>query len=426
MLFSSLTFIYYFLPITLLIYYIIPNKLRNTWLLIVSLIFYFWGEPKYTLLMLISILNGWLGGILIEKSTKKAVTVSTKAIAAIPIAIQFILLAIFKYTDFVIESINTIANSKFNTLNIALPIGISFYSFQIISYLIDVYRGDEEVETNIIDFGAYVTMFTQLIAGPIVRYTSIKEEMKNRKLNINTLSDGITRFTIGLAKKVLLADNLYELIMKLETINDGNMLIYWIIAICYTMQVYLDFSGYSDMAIGLGKMLGFTFIENFNYPLESSSITEFWRRWHLSLSTWLKDYIYIPLGGSRCNTKKWIINILLTWGFSGLWHGADWNFVIWGLYFGVWLILEKLVFKQFIEKHKLIYKLITIISILVSFIIFSYSDMSILGNTLRGMVNFKHLRFSSIQKYELASHLILIIICIFASISLPKKIFKKL
>ena len=422
MLFSSLTFIYYFLPITLVTYYILPDKfkLKNTWLFLTSFLFYFWGEPKYSILMITSIINGWLGGILIEKSGYK------KSVATIFITIQFALLGIFKYTDFLIDSINNLVGTKFDLLNIALPIGISFYSFQIISYLIDVYRKDEKAEKNFIDLGAYITMFPQLIAGPIVRYTSIREEMKNRVLNVEIVSQGITRFMVGLAKKVLLADSLYEFITKLEAVNNGNMIIYWIVGLCYTLQIYLDFSGYSDMAIGLGKMLGFTFTENFNYPLESRSITEFWRRWHLSLSTWLKDYIYIPLGGSRCSTKRWIINILLTWGFSGLWHGANWNFVIWGLYFGVWLILEKLVLNQFIKKDKWYNNLTTMLIIIVSFVIFSYSDMAILGNTLKGMVNFKHLGLDSIQIYEIASHLFLVIICILASISLPKKIFIKI
>ena len=420
MLFSSLTFIYYFLPITMILYLISPNKLKNTILFLMSFLFYFWGEPKYSLLMLGSILNGWLGGILIEKSGYK------KAVTGIFVAIQFGLLGVFKYTDFLIESVNSLAGTKFDLMKIALPIGISFYSFQIISYIIDVYRKDEEVEKNFIDFGAYVTMFPQLIAGPIVRYTTIKDEMKNRVINFNTLSEGITRFTIGLAKKVILADSLYEFITKLESINTGNAIIYWLIAGCYSMQIYLDFSGYSDMAIGLGKMLGFTFMENFNYPLESKSITEFWRRWHLSLSTWLKDYIYIPLGGSRCSTKRWILNIILTWGFSGLWHGANWNFVIWGLYFGVWLIIEKLVISQFTKKNKWYNNLYTLVIIMVSFVIFSYTDMSILGNTLRGMVNFKHLGFNSIQIYEIASHSFLVIMCILGSTSLPKKVVKDL
>lgn len=420
MLFSSITFIYLFLPITLILYVLTKGRIRRAILFLMSMLFYFWGEPKYSILMLASVLNGWLGGIVIEKSGFK------KHIASIFVTLQFALLGIFKYTDFIIESINNISNSNLKLLNIALPIGISFYSFQIISYLIDVYRKDEVVEKNLIDFGAYVTMFPQLIAGPIVRYTDIREQLKNNKLSIDKMSEGITRFTIGLAKKVLLADNIVNLATKLENINDGSMLVYWIIGIVYTLQIYLDFSGYSDMAIGLGKMLGFDFMENFNYPLESKSITEFWRRWHLSLSTWLKDYIYIPLGGSRCTTKRWVVNILLTWGFSGLWHGASWNFVIWGLYFGIWLILEKLVINQFVKKNNFINYFITMIIIIVSFIIFTYSDMEVMSRALRGLVNFKHIRMNAEASYEILSYSFLLIICMIGSTSLPKRLFNRL
>lgn len=420
MLFSSLTFIYIFLPITLLLCEVSFGKLRSLALFVMSFLFYFWGEPKYSILMLVSILNGYLGGILIEKSNYR------KPVASIFIAFQFLLLGIFKYTDFFIDTVNSLTGSDFKLLKIALPIGISFYSFQIISYLIDVYRKDEVAEKNFIDFGAYVTMFPQLIAGPIVRYTSIREEMKNYHITIENFSSGITRFMIGLAKKVILADNIVGLATKLEQVNDGSFIVYWVIGIVYTLQIYLDFSGYSDMAIGLGKMMGFTFHENFNYPLESKSITEFWRRWHISLSTWLKDYIYIPLGGSRCSTKRWIINILLVWSFSGLWHGASWNFVIWGVYFGFWLILEKLVLKQFVKKDCWINNLVTIILVVISFIIFTYSDLTVLGNTLKGLVNFKHLSVNSAALYEITSYSFLLILCILGSTSLPKKIYEKI
>ena len=335
MLFTSISFLYYFLPLVLIIYFIVPKKFKNLVLLIFSLLFYFYGEPKYILLMLFEILVSFIGAILIDKYKDKSILILT-------LFIHIILLIIFKYTDFFITNINNIFNTNFKLLNIALPIGISFYTFQIISYLIDVYKGKVKVQKNIIKLATYVSLFPQLIAGPIVRYEVIANELDNRKHSFEDFAIGVRRFTIGLAKKVLIANILGELCTKFNLVEERSIILYWLFAISYMLQIYFDFSAYSDMAIGLGRIFGIHFPENFNYPYISKSITEFWRRWHISLSTWFRDYIYIPLGGNRVSKIKFLRNILIVWLLTGLWHGASWNFIIWGLSFGILLIIEKL------------------------------------------------------------------------------------
>ncbi len=347
MVFSSLSFIFFFLPIFLLIYFISKKELQNIVILLGSLFFYAWGEPKYVIVMIFSIIFNYLCGLLINRYRKQ-----DKLFLILAIIGNLLLLFVFKYLDFTIININRLFSSNINSLNLLLPIGISFYTFQAMSYVIDVYKKKVKVQKNIITMGTYVALFPQLIAGPIVRYKDIEKQLSNRTINLNKVSDGIRRFIIGLGKKVIIANNVAVIA---DTIFDGNIqntgaLILIIGTIAYALQIYFDFSGYSDMAIGLGKILGFDFLENFNYPYISKSITEFWRRWHISLSSWFRDYVYIPLGGNRVSKIKWIRNIFMVWFLTGLWHGASWNFILWGLYFAVILLLEKLVLSKYLDK----------------------------------------------------------------------------
>ena len=339
MLFSSIPFLYYFLPGVLILYFLVPRKAKNTVLLIGSLCFYGWGEPKYLILMVASIIIGYFAGLLIEatKEIKKK-----KLLLFISVIINILFLGFFKYSDFFIENFNAVTGLSINLLKIALPIGISFYTFQILSYVADVYRGTVPAQKDIIKLATYISMFPQLIAGPIVRYSDIVCSLDERNLNFEAIAYGIRRFITGLAKKVLIANALGEFCSVFKASDDKAIAFYWVYAVCFALQVYFDFSGYSDMAIGLGKILGFEFMENFNYPFISKSVTEFWRRWHISLGSWFRDYVYIPLGGNRVKKSRWIFNILVVWFLTGFWHGAAWNFIIWGLYFVVFLVLEKI------------------------------------------------------------------------------------
>ena len=368
MLFTSISFLYYFLPLVLIVYFIVPKKYKNLVLLLFSLLFYFYGEPKYILLMLFEILVAFIGAILIDKYKDKSILILT-------LFIHIILLVIFKYTDFFISNINNIFNTNFKLLNIALPIGISFYTFQIISYVIDVYRGKVKVQKSFLKLATYVSLFPQLIAGPIVRYEVIEDELDNRKHSFEDFAIGVRRFTIGLTKKVLIANMLGELCTKFDLVDERSIVFYWIFAISYMLQIYFDFSAYSDMAIGLGRIFGFHFLENFDYPYISKSITEFWRRWHISLGSWFRDYVYIPLEGNRVNKIKFLRNILIVWLLTGFWHGASWNFIIWGLYFGILLILEKYVLKKYIEKTPTAIRyILTMFLVIISFYIFAFDD----------------------------------------------------
>ena len=329
MVFSSITFLFYFLPIVILVYYLVPRKFKNIILLIASLIFYFYGEPKYTLLMIFSIICTYLLGLLMVKYKKYS-----KIFLVSSILINVGILVYFKYINFIIQNINLWLTNKIDFIYVALPIGISFYTFQMISYTVDVYRGQAKVQKNILKLAMYISLFPQLIAGPIVRYSSVEDQLENRKHTFEKFSLGVRRFIIGLGKKVLIANVLGELTSIFLSSNEMSVLYYWLYGISAMLQIYFDFSGYSDMAIGLGKMFGFEFLENFNYPYIATSITDFWRRWHISLSSWFRDYIYIPLGGNRVSKSKWIRNILIVWILTGLWHGAAWNFIFWGLFFG--------------------------------------------------------------------------------------------
>lgn len=381
MVFSSLTFLFYFLPITLLIYYIVPSKVKNAVICIASLAFYFYGEPKYGILMIISILSTYIHGLLIEKypNQKKKFLISS-------IFVSLGFLTFFKYTDFIISNINMVVNGKIDLLRLSLPIGISFYTFQMISYIIDVYKGEAKAQKSLLKLATYVALFPQLIAGPIVRYTTIASELDERQHTIEKFSLGVRRFVIGLSKKILIANVLGDLINVFGATSEKTVIFYWMYAIAVTLQIYFDFSGYSDMAIGLGKMLGFSFPENFNYPYISKSVTEFWRRWHITLGTWFKDYVYIPLGGNRVSKIKWIRNIFIVWFLTGLWHGASWNFIIWGVLYGVLLMIEKLGLLKRLEKIPALFSRVYVMFVvIVGFVIFSSTDLNIALNNILGM-----------------------------------------
>ncbi len=378
MVFSSIPFLFFFFPIFLLLYYISPFKIKNLILLIFSLIFYAWGEPVYIVLMIFSSVVDYTNGRLIEKYRDNKVLKRTFMVGSV--IINLALLGFFKYSDFLIENINNLFNLSIPLLELGLPIGISFYTFQTMSYSIDVYRGDVKAEHNFLNFMTYVSMFPQLIAGPIVRYQTVSEELSKREITFSKFTSGFVRFLQGLFKKVLIANNVgYVWSVISGDASEISLLTAWLGLFMFAFQIYFDFSGYSDMAIGMGKMLGFTYLENFNYPYISKSITEFWRRWHISLSTWFKDYVYIPLGGSRCKKIINIRNILIVWMLTGIWHGAAWNFLLWGLYFGILLILEKFVLKRFLEKLPSFLKHVyAIFLILVGWLIFAFDDMSLL------------------------------------------------
>ena len=421
MLFTSISFLYYFLPTIIILYFITPKKYRNYILLIFSIIFYMYGEPKYVILMLVEILVAYFGALLIDKY-------KSKEFFLITIIIHIGLLCVFKYTDLFIGTINSIFKTNISFLNIALPIGISFYTFQILSYVIDVYRGKVKVQKNILKLATYVSLFPQLIAGPIVRYETICDELDNRDETIEKFSLGTRRFIIGLAKKVLIANMLGELCTKFSLVDERSVLFYWIFAISYMLQVYFDFSAYSDMAIGLGKMFGFTFLENFNYPFISKSITEFWRRWHISLSSWFKDYVYIPLGGSRKGTLKLVRNILIVWFLTGIWHGAAYNFILWGLFIGVFLVIEKLWLSKYISKlPKVLRNIYVLFIIMISFIMFNAGSINEAFFNIKGLFGLnKEVFINNYTIYYLKSYLIVLIIAIFGATPLFKNIIEKL
>jgi len=357
-----------------LLYFIVPFKLKNTVLLIASLFFYFYGEPSYTKWMLVAILSSYIHGLLIDKFRG---TVWAKVFLWTSVITSIGILGYFKYADFFISNINSLFGSDIGLLKLALPVGISFYTFQTLSYTIDVYRGDAKVQKSPIRLATYVALFPQLIAGPIVRYTTVEEELSHRTHSFENFGYGVTRFIIGLSKKVLIADTLGGLANIMHDMEQATVAGYWMYAVAISLQLYFDFSAYSDMAIGLGRMFGFHFLENFNYPFISKSIAEFWRRWHMSLGTWFRDYVYIPMGGNRVGMGRWFFNILTVWFLTGFWHGADWTFIVWGLYFAAFLLLEKFVLnKVFAKLPKFVSHIYVVVAILISFVIFSGNGMS--------------------------------------------------
>ena len=384
MLFSSVTFLYYFLPAVLLIYFLVPRCLKNTVLLIFSLAFYGWGEPKLLALMIFTILMFYGCGLMIGRCQSQK---GKKAWLTVSIVISIGLLGLFKYADFFIDSFNAVTGLSVPLLRLALPVGISFYTFQSLSYTIDVYRGNVPAQKNPISFGAYVALFPQLIAGPIVRYVDVARELNERQHSWDDFCLGLRRFLVGLGKKILIADN-FALLMKLFRESEGkSVLFYWLYAVAFMLNIYFDFSGYSDMAIGLGRIFGFKFIENFNYPYLSKSVTEFWRRWHMSLGSWFRDYIYIPMGGNRVSKGRWVFNILTVWMLTGLWHGAAWNFVLWGLLFGILLMVEKWV--PAIQKLPNVLRHgYVLLIVCLSFVLFNADSLSQALSDMGGMFGF--------------------------------------
>jgi alginate O-acetyltransferase complex protein AlgI len=403
MVFSSVSFLFFFLPLLFLVYFIVPKKFKNYVLLLFSLMFYFFGEKWYVFLLLLSCFFNYLFGIFIDKGKRKLFLV-------LGLLFNLGLLGYYKYTNFFIDTFNDIFNLNINTLKIILPLGISFFTFQNISYLIDVYRKDVASQKNFFVYSTYIALFPQLVAGPIVRYKDVRDELESRKESFASFSSGVVRFVTGLGKKVLIADTFYNIMTSVMK-EPMTTLSYWLVALCFVFQIYYDFSGYSDMAIGLGKMFGFNFKENFEYPLISSSVTEFWRRWHMSLSSFFKDYVYIPLGGNRVSFVKNIRNIFVVWALTGLWHGSSWNFVLWGLYFFVFLIVEKLFLKKYLKSGVLSH-LYTFLVILVSFVIFSVTELDQLVLFLKGMffIDTKFISFESIYYFKISLVIILVAI----------------
>ena len=425
MVFSSISFIYYFFAFIIIAYFLVPKKLKNLVLFITSMLFYFYGEPKYIILMLATIFVSYVLALLIDKFRY---TKLKKVFFILSIVLTLGSLGVFKYSDFVISNINSLLGAKISLLNLALPIGISFYTFQIISYLVDVYWGKVKVQKSFLKLATYVSLFPQLIAGPIVRYQTIEEELDNRVHSFEKISQGITRFVIGLGKKVLIANSLGKLCSIFLGSTQQTVVFYWMYAIAYSLQIYFDFSAYSDMAIGLGKIFGFTFLENFNYPYISRSITEFWRRWHISLGSWFRDYVYIPLGGNRVSKFKLFRNIFVVWFLTGLWHGANWTFIVWGLMFGIILTIEKFGFGKILEKlPSFIQRIYVLFIVMISFIIFNAANMSDATNTILGLfgLNGKPL-INEFTMYYLRSYIILIIFAIIGATPLLKNIVVKL
>ncbi|WP_130862641.1 MBOAT family O-acyltransferase [Bacilliculturomica massiliensis] len=385
MLFSSVSFIYCFLPVFLAAYFVVPARLKNGVLLLFSLIFYFAGEPVYIWILLLSSVSDYLHGRFIGS---RPGTPAARAALVSSIAVNIGLLSFFKYSDFFINTVNSLTGSGLEPLGLALPLGISFYTFQTMSYTIDVYRGEVPAQKSLSDFAAYVTMFPQLVAGPIVRYRTVAEELEYRKASFGGFALGVRRFTVGLSKKVLLANALGQLAEAAAegTAGEPSVLLYWLGALGFMMQIYFDFSGYSDMAIGLGAMMGFTFPENFRYPFTARSVTEFWKRWHMTLGGWFRDYVYIPMGGNRKGRLRWIFNVFVVWFLTGFWHGAGWNFILWGLYFAVLLCLEKFVFRIFLGKWAVTDRIYTLLVLVVSFVIFDSVDVAQIPVRIKGML----------------------------------------
>ena len=416
MVFSGIPFLYYFLPITLILYFAVPRRLKNTVLLLTSLVFYAWGEPEYVFLMIGSMVLAYVFGILIGRY-------KNKLWLTLAILVSLAFLVYFKYADFFISNANTLLGLDIPLLKLALPVGISFYTFQTISYYVDVYRG-ETSQRDPVALSAYISMFPQLIAGPIVRYADVARELKSRSHSFDSCAYGIRRFTVGLCKKVLIANTLGELCAEFTGASEVSVLFAWLYAVSFGLHIYFDFSGYSDMAIGLGAVLGFHFPENFNYPYISKSITEFWRRWHMSLGSWFRDYVYIPLGGNRCSMGRWILNILAVWMLTGFWHGAGWNFIVWGLYFAVLLVIEKLFIGKYLSG--VFSHIYVILLAMISFMIFNAADMGEAVYHIGCLFGFGGIPLSDpLSLYYLKSYAFLIALGIVGSTPLPRLLWER-
>jgi len=424
MLFSSIPFLYYFLPMVMLIYFGLPKRMRNAVLLVASLFFYFYGEPTYTLLLLFSSIIDYGVGLCIEKYRgKKGAKIALVCSLVSNLAILFF----FKYIDFFIANANALFSIDLKPLGISLPLGISFFTFQTMSYSLDVYRNEAPVQRNPFHFATYVSLFPQLVAGPIVRYKTVAAELENRKHSFEDVASGITRFLIGMGKKVLIANLLGEFRDHAMGVSVPSVLSYWCVAVVYALQIYFDFSAYSDMAIGLGRIFGFHFLENFNYPFIAKSVSEFWRRWHISLGTWFREYLYIPLGGNRVSTYKWIRNIFIVWFCTGFWHGASWNYVFWGLYFGLILVLERIVLAKPLAKlPSFLQHGYTICLVLFSFVLFQMENLPELGRQIAGMFGGLSAPFSNAEAlYHLRNYGVVFLVALLGATPLPAKLVRK-
>lgn len=422
MLFSSITFLYYFLPIVLLTYFLTPTKYKNIILFISSLFFYAWGEPTYIILMLVSISVGYFFALGMNRFSKYR-----KIIFILSLVITLGFLFVFKYTNFFITNLNALLHVSIPLAKISLPIGISFYTFQIVSYLIDVYRNEVQEQKSFLHLATYISLFPQLIAGPIVRYKDVALELEHRTHSFDKVYEGIRRFMLGLGKKILIANTMGAFVVSATSLSDKSILLYWMLAIAIGFQIYFDFSGYSDMAIGLGKIFGFHFMENFNYPFIADSITDFWRRWHISLGSWFRDYVYIPLGGSRCSKARGLFNIFVVWFLTGFWHGAEWNFILWGLFFWVVLMFEKRFLLSSLKDHKVIAHIYVIFLVLISFIIFNSTSLGEIVISVKSMLGMNHLPLYNLSSlYYIRSYIVVFIIAMIGSTPLMKKLVQKI
>ncbi len=424
MLFSDISFLYYFLPVVLLLYFMVPGKYKNSLLLLASLFFYAWGEPRYVVLIVLAIVCGYSFARLIDcyrGSWKSRLYLFFSCLISLG------LLGYFKYATFFISNLNALTGWQLLVPKIVLPIGISFYTFQIISYTVDVYRGQVEAQRNLLDFATYVALFPQLIAGPIVRYADVDEQLKSRRITWEQAYSGVTRFIIGLAKKVLLSNVLAELCTAFRSTQDNSVLFCWLYALAFCLHIYFDFSGYSDMAIGLGKILGFSFPENFSYPYMSRSISEFWRRWHMTLGSWFRDYVYIPLGGNRVAPARWVAHILLVWLLTGLWHGAAWNFVLWGLFFALLLIVERIGQPLLVKLPAFLRHAVVLFCLLISFVLFNADSLSTAWSDIGGLFGAGGLpRATAEAWYYLRSYLIPLLLAILGCSPLPVRLYQRL
>lgn len=427
MVFSSLLFLFRFLPVFMICYFLVPRKMKNLVLFLGSLVFYAWGEPVYIFLMLFSTISDFIWGRLIEDYRGKG---NSRIFLLCSIVINLFLLGFFKYADFLLQTVNSIFGTTLPLMHLPLPIGISFYTFQTMSYVIDVYRGDVKAQRNILQFGVYVTMFPQLIAGPILKYHQVEKYLKDRRVDLEEISYGARRFVTGLAKKVLLANQLGLLWTQISSTETAQMsvLMAWLGVVAFAFQIYFDFSGYSDMAIGLGAILGFHFPENFNYPYLADSVTNFWRRWHISLSTWFKEYVYIPLGGNRKGLARQIFNILLVWMLTGIWHGAGWNFLFWGLWFAVFLILEKLFLGEFLANSPGVFgRIYTLAVVLIGWVFFALEQPGEILSYLQAMFGMGGVGLVNSQALYLGSeYLVLLLIALIACLPLGSRLVHRL
>ncbi len=421
MLFSGIPFLYYFLPMVLIVYFAVPRQWKNSVLLLSSLLFYAWGEPMYVLLMAATILLFYLCGLAIGKCERKGYK---KLWLTVSVVVSLVSLAVFKYADFFIDSFNAVTGIGIPLLRLALPIGISFYTFQCLSYTIDVYRGNAAAQKNVISFGAYVALFPQLIAGPIVRYVDVAKELERRDHSWENFALGLRRFLVGLSKKVLLANQFGQLTEIFRNGDERSVLFYWLYAVAFTLHIYFDFSGYSDMAIGLGRIFGFHFPENFNYPYLSKSVTEFWRRWHMTLGSWFRDYVYIPLGGNRVSAGRWVFNILVVWMLTGLWHGAAWNFVLWGLMYAAFLLLEKAI-PGLLKMPKILCHGYVLLVTVLGFVLFNAQSLAQAMSDIGGLFGIGTGPVGSGSMYYLRSYALLFLIGFIGATPFPKRIWEK-